>query len=179
MGIRGWIWLFLLVYLVHDLEEIFTVEEWMNRHRRVLRKLAANDRFLERVVKSVDLSTGQFAVAFAFLFIVSGVACWAATYDLRPGLGIWCFMAVVGVMFVHVFTHVGQALYLRMYTPGVITAVAVVLPYTTYIYVEMFRLHLINTSTAVLTAIAGVAVIVPLTLFSHFLGRKLIRRERM
>ena len=42
------------------------------------------------------------------------------------------FLVALAIFFLHVFTHVGQAILLRMYTPGVTTSVLLVLNYSLY-----------------------------------------------
>jgi hypothetical protein len=167
------IWLFPLAYLLHDLEEIFTVENWMHNNRAKLLELAARNKLLRRFANSVDLTTGQFTVAFLFLFIFVILSSYSATRYLRPGIGLDFYLALIGVMFLHVFTHVGQTILFLNYTPGVVTAVLVMLPYTLYSYHRLFYAGLIDFRSVFLSTVIGVIGIFPLLLAAHALGRKL------
>lgn len=43
----------------------------------------------------------------------------------------------LALFFAHVFTHIGQAVYLGKYTPGVITSIILVFPYCLYAYYRL------------------------------------------
>ncbi|MEF2248038.1 HXXEE domain-containing protein [Paenibacillus sp. IITD108] len=74
----------------------------------------------------------------------------------------------------HVLTHVGQSIYLRMYTPGVVSAVILVLPYTLYLFTRLIREELITWELILLSIPVGF-LIIPIVLLGHELGKRIIK----
>jgi Protein of unknown function with HXXEE motif len=169
------IWGFPLAYLLHDLEEIFTIEKWMSINRDKIFEIAEKNRLLKRFARSADLTTGQFTFAFLLLFIIVTLSSYFATKRFASSMGLDFFTSLLGVMFLHVFTHVGQTVLLRKYTPGVITAILVMLPYTVYTYHRLLHSGMVNVTSIFITAVVGLMFVIPLLLFAHALGRKFVR----
>jgi len=131
------IWMFLIVFVFHDLEEIIVVENWLIRHReRLVRKVPT---FLEKMIRPMlAMSSAQFSVAVTCIFAVLSAAVLLTVLTWPTGNYLPFFLACLHVLFLHVFTHVGQSLIMRTYTPGVVTAVVLVLPYSLYTYYRLF-----------------------------------------
>jgi len=126
------------------------------------------------VQKQFDLTTVQFSVSVAFVFIFVLSSTYLAThYNFAEGALRYLFI-IVAVFFLHVFTHVGQALILRTYTPGVITSVLIILPYTLYLFFRLFREHLIDWNFALFN-IPFVLLALPIILGTHSIARKLVK----
>lgn len=125
-------WLLPVVFMFHDFEEILKVENWLARRREtVLGKMPAFARRL--FADSFRMNTKQFAQDVLWVYTTIVVVTAAAVFFefYAP------FLAVLAIFFLHVFTHVGQAILLRMYTPGVTTSVLLVLPYSLYAYYRL------------------------------------------
>ncbi|NGP58351.1 HXXEE domain-containing protein [Paenibacillus thiaminolyticus] len=147
-AITGWItahldavtvmWLFPIVFMFHDFEEILYVEPWIRRHGdRILRQMPpAVRRFAG---SSLKMTTRDFAGDVFWVFLVIVTATLAAVlfswYDL--------YLILVLILFLHVFTHIGLSVYTRTLAPGVITAVLLVLPYSGYAFFRLFADHVI------------------------------------
>jgi hypothetical protein len=114
------IWLGPFAFLLHDLEEIATVESWLRQHGAEL------PRFVQPFA---GVTTDQFAAVVAVLFIGYILAAWHGVHALRHARLPLPFLFVTGVFVANGLTHLAQALYFRGYVPGVITALLVNLPY--------------------------------------------------
>jgi hypothetical protein len=126
------LWLLPLTFVFHDFEEILKAEDWLSRRgEAVLGKAPAPVRRLLR--DTFRMNTRQFAGDVLWLYSAVFVVTAAAVFFdvLLP------YLAALAIYFPHVFTHVGQAALLRMYTPGVATAVLIVLPYSLYAYYRL------------------------------------------
>ena len=141
MTLRTLFWLGPLVFLVHDLEEVFLARPWVERNRFLI----AGTPF-EPIVDAMGYEPVKFGLVVALATIVYGVISYFAARACQPGLRMNLFVATVLTLFVNAITHVGQALLLRMYTPGVVTAVLVVLPYTLVAF-RTLRAHRLLTAT--------------------------------
>ena len=166
------VWLFPVLFLIHDLEEIITVKGFMSRNKdRIVYLLPRNIGVF--VQRQFELTTIQFSVSVAFVFMFVMSATYLVThFNFAEGAMKYFFIVVV-VFFLHVFTHLGQALILRTYTPGVITSVLIILPYTSYVLFRLFRDQLIDWDFA-FANIPFVLLAFPIIVGAHSIARKLV-----
>ncbi|WP_438444776.1 HXXEE domain-containing protein [Gorillibacterium sp. sgz5001074] len=160
-------WLFPVVFMLHDFEEIIFIDGWWERHgSAVLPKLPA--RLRPRFLRIAQMTSAQFAVAVLLEFI-----CFIpVTYAAVERGWLYLLLAANAVLFLHVFTHVGQWLYLGRYTPGVVTAVLLGIPYPVYFFYRLLQEGLIGWGDIYRSLPAGLLVI-PLVLLGHELGRRI------
>jgi hypothetical protein len=160
------LWLFPVLFLFHDFEEILTVENWsVTNGDRIMSTLPPFARKLYG--SSFRMNTRQFAADVLWVYSII-VAVTAAAVFFSFYLP---YLAVLAVFFVHVFTHVGQSLYLRMYTPGVVTAVVLALPYSLYAYYRLLSEQIID-SGDIVASLSVVAVLAPVALLLLVKGRR-------
>jgi len=162
-------WLFLAAFMIHDFEEIIVVESWMKKNYQRIHKLAPGS--LGNMIRGMsDVKSSQFAVAvfmeFIFFIPVTYVAVEHNNYIL--------FVGVNALLLIHVFTHLGQSIYLKSYTPGVITGLIVILPYSLYLFYRMLDEELLSIKEILLYAPSGL-ILIPLVLLGHKLGKIVIR----
>jgi hypothetical protein len=114
------VWLGPVAFLVHDAEEVLMFERWI---RGNVGALPTPMRPL------VDVTTQQFAIAALALlfgyFVASALGARALNAGRRPLL----YLVVTGAFVGNGLTHLLQAGVFGGYTPGVITAALVILPY--------------------------------------------------
>lgn len=162
---------FPLVFLVHDAEEILTVQPWMQANHRRLRQRFGHRRVVAAILERMaSITTARFATIVACLFVA---AC-AASYLALTGDILW-YTSALAVLTINVFTHAGQAVLTRGYTPGVVTAVAVVLPYSLYAWAGLFRAGMVGWPAVGLSLAAGLPGVVMIFLAGEWLGRRLFR----
>ncbi len=179
------IWLFPLAFLIHDGEEIATVEWWMRTNGGALRdrlgrlKLAGRrslaDSPLVRAVlaRAEETNTARFSAIVAGLFV--GIC--AAAALAASGSYLWVTGALI-IFFVHIFTHLGQTLLARRYTPGVVTAVVIALPYSVWALGRLLADGAVTWATVWSSLPIGLAGVTALFVMGYALGRLLIRRGR-
>jgi hypothetical protein len=122
------IWLFPLVFIIHDGEELILLESWMRAHQELLAQ-----RFGE-FTRSLMWTTPRFAVAMSILLAIILWSCRKAARGLTDGRGTGPYLTFVAILFINVFTHAGQTIILGTYSPGVGTAILVGLPYALYVF---------------------------------------------
>ena len=129
VGIRGWIWAAPVVFLLHDAEELMTVAPWLREHGRELPPV---------VQPFMGVTTRQFALAI--MVLLAGIVAAAAhgAWRAKRGGRSLPFLLVAGMLVGNGLTHLAQAAIFRGYTPGVLTALLLVLPYG-YLLGEQLR----------------------------------------
>ncbi|MEK8126618.1 HXXEE domain-containing protein [Paenibacillus filicis] len=148
------IWLLPVAFFIHDAEEILTVEQQAHKHRDHP-AFASQIRLLDWN-KSVTL---QFTVAVLLMgSILLLVTSWqAAHFDgIRPLHAL--FLGIVAVVLLDGVKHVGVTVAIRSYTPGVITALFVEIPYGAYALYRFYEAGLAPPGTILL----GIAMALPL-----------------
>ncbi|MFD1463438.1 HXXEE domain-containing protein [Paenibacillus farraposensis] len=162
-------WLFLAAFMIHDFEEIIFVESWMKKNYQRIHKLVPSS--LGNMIRNMsDIKSSQFAIAVFIEFIVFI----PVTYLAAEHNSYILFVGVNSLLFIHVFTHLGQSIYLKSYTPGVITGLIVVLPYSLYLFYRMLNEELVSMKDILLYAPSGL-ILIPLVMFGHKLGKIVIR----
>jgi hypothetical protein len=111
------IWLLLVVFMVHDFEEIIMMSPWIRKNKVDL--LARFPRLAPRLLQLTgDLSTSAFALAVAIIFISLAMFT-VLTVQFRL-YALWCGLLLV--FSIHFIMHIAQWVILRRYVPVIITS---------------------------------------------------------
>jgi hypothetical protein len=159
-----------IAFVVHDAEEWFTMPGWVGRNADRLRRMYP--RLPERVLRRLDLPATQIRVAIALLGLVFLLA--AADGARTAGQSLLFQVVLVGFG-VHALGHVGQAVLVRAYTPGVVTAVLVVAPFSVWAW---WRVGTAGAVRGDATLVLGVLAIAPAILATHLAVVGLVRVYR-
>lgn len=168
------IWLFPILFIFHDFEEIIIIEKWMNKNTNVIyRKLP--EKMANRVIKQFTMSTAQFAFAVLVIFFFVSVSAILASQYFKQGLfgSIYLFLICTLVFFLHAFTHIGQSILLHSITPGVVTSTIIIIPYSIVLYKSLLENGFITWGN-IFISLPFVVLLIPVALFAHWLGKKVI-----
>ncbi|MDA8353007.1 MAG: HXXEE domain-containing protein [Firmicutes bacterium] len=162
------LFIYFFVFLLHELEEIITVENWSKRNRDdVINRLPKN---LSSSFQGVlHMNTSQFAIAVTCVVIVAALATLSAFFSIREGALSLFFISSFNIVFLHCFTHLGHTLILKKYTPGVWTAGLLLIPISIYMYQWMFQHALVTGSQLFISLIWGLLAI-PIVYIAHEIG---------
>lgn len=168
ISIESLSWLFLAVFIIHDLEEIIWIEPWFKKHYSKV-SYTIPPTFQSMLHSMASITSSQFAVAVGIEFVLFiPITFLAAEYHQ-----FLIFIGVNSIFFLHVFTHVGQSLYTKIITPGVITAFFIVLPYTVYLFYRLLHEGLIDWNLILFSIPIGL-MIIPVVLVGHFIGKRIV-----
>jgi len=166
LDINVWIVFFLIIFMLHNLEEIITIERWFQEaYPRIEKRIPS---FVQRKLKNYkDITSVQFAiVVFVFsVFVSVFILIVVITQHYYLFLGINLFFSL------NMLTHPLQALYVRYYTPGVLTSILLIIPYYILFFRRVYNTDIL-TIHSILSAIIVMIFLVPLFLLSHKIGRK-------
>lgn len=158
IGRRALLWLVPLWITLHNLEELVTMPSalaslpakipgWLESQFR-LQSLIPTDRQFELMLLIVTV--------LPYLF-----ACLGGVRRER-GPRTWLLVGTQAVMLVNVLSHLGMMLYSRGYVPGLITALAINLPFSLYVWSAGVKNHWLRWS--------DLGVLLPVALVVHLLG---------
>ena len=159
-----------LAFLLHDAEEVAVQHRWMENHSGALRERFPRLRpLLDRLQR---LNTKAFALAALeeFIVLLCAPACVLADVPFALELCAALFLAFS----LHLLLHLGQAVAVRGYVPGLVTSI-LLSPFAAY---GIFCISLVMSPLKMFAlAVAGAAFVALNLLFAHWLGLKLTRRH--
>ena len=174
LDIQGLIWLFPILFIFHDFEEIIMMEKWLNKYSDVIYEKLPK-KMADRVINQFSMSTAQFAVSVLIIFLfVSGSTIMAIQYlNERPMGNIYFFTIVMLIFFLHAFTHIGQSLLFHSITPGAFTSIIIVIPYSLVLFNTLLANEII-TWNMIFICLPSVLLLIPIALFAHWIGKRVI-----
>jgi len=170
------LWLLPLSFVVHDLEEIITWNGWIQKNHRLLEVIKSKNGFTRYLISHISSKGIQMAWAALFeLCIILFFTLWA---QVLPTVfyGIQIYTIILLSMFFHVFSHVGQLILFRKYTPGVVTAVLIVLPNMLYILNRIIAIYHFPISTLFFLSVLGILLFLPVVLSAHKVGQWMVAK---
>ena len=160
-GLAEWLWLGPAVFLAHDAEEILTVEGWMRAHAADLPAVAA---------PLAGITTAQFATGVAVLFAGYVLATLHGVRAVKHGRRPWPFLLATGAFFANGLAHGMQAAWLGGYTPGLVTAILLSLPYGFGVFRALHNAGIVTPTNVRWIVAMGMALQVPLALLALAAG---------
>lgn len=159
--------IFLVIFMLHNLEEIIMVERWAKRNYPRVK-----DRIPSYFQKTIDDLKDITAVQFAIVVFI--VSVFGSILILVAVIGdyMFLFFGLAIIFALNIFTHPLQSLFLKTYTPGVITSILLVIPYYVIFFNYFYTKNLINMKM-VLGALVIFVLFIPAFILSQTLGRKL------
>ncbi|MDN3954529.1 HXXEE domain-containing protein [Sporolactobacillus laevolacticus] len=168
------IWFFPIVFVFHDFEEIIMIERWNEKNKqKVYQRLPR--QWADRMIRQFSMSTAQFSVAVLVVFLfVSSFTYMASQYVRQgPGANIYCFTTATLLLFIHSFTHIGQSVFFRSITPGAVTSLIIVLPYSLVLLYSLLESHVLTWSM-IFFSLPFMVLALPVVLLAHFIGKKVV-----
>lgn len=152
--------------MLHNLEEIITIERWFQKTYPQISKRIPS--FAQKEIEKVkDITSAQFAVVvFVFSIFISALILMAVLTQ-----HYYLFLGVSLLFAVNIFTHPLQTLYLRCYTPGVLTSLLLIIPYYSLFFYRFYNTELLSLDSIV-GAIVVMVFLIPVFLISHKIGEK-------
>jgi hypothetical protein len=159
---RGLLWLVPVFFTLHNIEEAPFMAKWSKRLP---------------VKFHSSLTTPQFVVAVTFLTLVSYILTYASLAWLPASPGYLIILGMQMILFVNAFVpHLATTIRFRLYSPGVVTAVLITVPFSVYLFQRAFAAGILNWGQFwLLLGIAPFAMIT-LTVLSLQLGKVVTRK---
>ena len=120
------------IFLVHDAEEILTIESWLQANLPEMERWIGRFTWQQKMLNSHKVNTLQFSIAVLIIFTILLAVTLPVARKPQKGRQADLFLICFAMLYLHAFVHIGQAVMLRRYTPGVLTAVLVrIIPFIT------------------------------------------------
>lgn len=144
-----YVWLFPLLFIFHDMEEIIGFGIWYKRNKAIL-----DERFPAISKSYADYSTEGMAAAVYEELILCIAFCLMAIVTGKYALWLGGFIAYA----VHLVMHIGQSIVIRSYISALVTS-TIALPVSIWIIKECIGLLGYSAGTVVFYSVIGIAVV--------------------
>lgn len=168
------LWLLPLAFALHDGEEVLTLAAWVRSHRPLMEEIAALGPLPANIVANLPTHWTEVAGAAGFEFFILLSITGLLARQKTKRLPFFLYTAFLGAFGLHVITHGLQALWIRGYTPGVLSALLVIPPVVYFIYRRLHTVFFLTGFRALIHALAGVLLLLPLVMVAHKVGRALV-----
>ncbi len=169
------IWLFPIVFMLHDFEEILLGERWLRNNADEIRSRIRGrlPGFLVRRVESVlGKTTSELALPILLIFVIVSLSAYLAVDQSVKGL----FLLASAAFFVHCFGHMAQAMVLNRYVPGAMTSLVLIAPYGLLLFQRLLDDRVLTRGELAGYFAGGAVLVIPFILLMHALGDFCYRR---
>jgi hypothetical protein len=124
------LWIVPIFFMLHNLEEAPFMAGWS---KRIPLKIHPN------------ITTRQFAIAVTFLTLAGFSLTYFALIVLQESTGYLLILGIQAILLFNAFIpHIGTTIRFRMYSPGVITAIIITLPFSFYLFRRAFAENILT-----------------------------------
>ncbi|MGM0876331.1 MAG: HXXEE domain-containing protein [Bacillota bacterium] len=135
------IWLFVIVFMLHDFEEIIAVEKWANRIESMIRK---ERKWIKNAIWHFwNVNSYGFAKRDVYIFLTMSIVTFLKVHYLTSNWSSQLFLVFLLFVLLHNIVHVLQTIILKTYTPGLYSAIFLVTPYSIYLIYRLKSASLI------------------------------------
>jgi len=155
---------FLIIFMLHNLEEIMTIERWFkNTYPRINKRIPM---FAQKEISTFESIT---ATQFSVVVFVLSVALSALILIAVMTQYFFILLGLNLLLAINIFTHPLQALYLRCYTSGLWTTLLLIIPYNILFFSYFSKVGFL-TMNAFLGSLIVMVFLILVFLLSHKIG---------
>ncbi|WP_175640075.1 HXXEE domain-containing protein [Metabacillus schmidteae] len=154
--------LFPLLYFIHDLEEIITVEKFIEEKSNIL---------------SFSITILEFSFAFILLWIFASIGCYKAFFVKRfMGMNPTTYLAflVPGILLANGIGHFLQFIFFKEYVPGIITSIFILYPYSFFTAKVLITERLMTKKRLLSYFLIEFVLQAPLALIALFISKRIL-----
>ncbi|HKQ04120.1 MAG TPA: HXXEE domain-containing protein [Blastocatellia bacterium] len=166
-AVSGWVyWVLPAAFVLHDAEELATMPAWVASHRSqietLLSAVGAGDAAAALPTTFARAGVAIGCMMIVFVVITAGV--WS-----RPASPVWrvAYGGLLGAFFLHAFTHMAQSVAFGGYTPGVVSAVVIVVPASVFVYRKLTRRGALKRRPTAVASSVALLLFVPAVLLAY------------
>ncbi|HEU4389254.1 MAG TPA: HXXEE domain-containing protein [Blastocatellia bacterium] len=143
-------------WMVPILTTLHNTEEVMFMPRLLQVRNSSIPGPLQRVLP--PLTYEQFLLAVVIMTVIPYFVALYADFDRERAAGMYLILSLQAMMLINVFAHLGMAVIMHGYAPGVVTAVVINLPFSLYLLRRALRENWISRKAEALICLAGLAL---------------------
>lgn len=165
MDLKSLVFIFPIVFMIHELEEIIFFKKWIENEKDLLRRFPTIAKKIVPHFKNI--STSSFTVGVAEEFILASIISILAV--LSNNYKIW-YGIYIGFS-LHLIIHIIQWIIYRKYIPNIVTSF-LILPYCIYGFIKINEWQLISPLEQITWGLIGFTIIILNLILVHKLISK-------
>ncbi len=159
-----YLWMFPLLFIFHDMEEIIGLVPWIHFNETLLAQKAPT---ILKIHKGVTTEGFSLAVFEEFILVLTITL---LTYFTQSRVFELVWLGGFVAFALHLLLHIGQSILLRKYIPALITSI-LCFPVSAYLITDIVHLWQVSTSEFFLFSLISSGIVVINLLFALWLGR--------
>lgn len=164
------VWLFPIIFMFHEFEEIIFFESWIKKNKGYLSE--RYPKLAKQLLSRIEgLSVPAFTVAVAEEFLLLNIVTVLAVIFNWYLLWLAIFMGY----FIHLLVHIVQCLIIRRYVPGICTTILSLI-YCIYSLWFILNNNLFSISETLIWTFIGCAIVFVNLIFAHKLAELFDKR---
>jgi hypothetical protein len=168
-GARPLFWFIPVLLTLHNAEEAFTMPEWIGANLPMLQERIPLFRFLH-------FSAPQLYISLTLVTLIPWLVTFVCLHGPLTRLRAAVLLTLQSVIFWNaLMPHLSGTLLLGMYNPGTVTALAVNIPFSLYLYRVVRSQELLPYLYLRKVILAGAFLYLPLVYTNHLLAGLLSR----
>lgn len=132
LGLVNALWLLIVVFMLHDFEEIISVEHWAKKKEFIIKEQP--NRFKHWIYQFWNISSHSFAKRDVFVFLFVSMVVFLKVQFIDSTWMDAIFIVFLTLILLHNIAHIIQTVIIKTYTPGLYTTIGLVTPYTIYLF---------------------------------------------
>lgn len=166
------IWLCPIIFIFHDLEEIMTIESSMKASKNRFQKSSFVQLILNMREK-LGSTAAQLSVSATWILLIISFTTVVTAHLTLNGGGFLLYTAILNLFILQAIMHIVQSIFFKGYTPGIITALLLLIPYCLIAYDSLFECGLID-GHLLFASLPVSLLMIPIFLVGNLLGRYFI-----
>lgn len=114
------LWMFPLLFIIHELEEIFFLPKWLRQNHREI-----HTRFHRLYLRVIHPNLGMDQRRFAWAATEELVLIVGLTAVAQWGSWVWGWIGVMGAFLLHLLIHIVQSVAMWRYVPSLWTSIMI------------------------------------------------------
>lgn len=161
------IWLFPIIFMIHEFEEIIFMRWWLGKYKEPI--LSKYPNLGKRVLGQFELiSTEAFSLIVAEEFIIVSIVVVISAFTNNFELYIGLILAYS----IHLLAHLIQTIVIRKYTPGTITTFLTGL-FCLFVFIRLVNSELLSFNRTLIYSIILTLVVFINLKFMYYLVKKI------
>jgi len=161
MEYRKALWLAPLLLVIHNFEEYLTMPAFISRYWQDLPAFISN---------ITSWSSHQFSVALIIVTLIAFLFTYFGSISEANGTGMFLAITTQVVLLINAVQHIGASIWLRTYTPGVLTSIILYLPLLSYLILRSLKEGYISKKLLIYSFILGIAMLLPIILAVKYIA---------
>lgn len=161
MEYRKALWLAPLALVIHNFEEYLTMPTFTSRHWQDLPVVISN---------IAAMGSDQFSAALIIVTLLAILFTFLGSISAANGPGMFIAFTTQGAMLINAVQHIFGSIWLRNYTPGVLTSVILYLPLLSYLILRALKEGYISRKLMIYSFILGTIMLLPIILLAKYIA---------